>query len=341
MGANTILFDRGLRHATFLERLKAQEAKQILQLLKMHVIPDLEKEIIHSLAKGLTPTRQRQLLSTMRGIIKGGMSVVHEKTASQLTRIAKLEAEFQTSSLRATLRPLGISTTFTVPSETLLRAIVTSNPFQGELLKPWFDVLGKNLQTRISRQLSIGLVEGQSIPTMTRRIRSVLSLSKHEATSLVRTATTHVTARARELTFQENSDVVEAVKYVATLDGKTTLICGNLDGQIFPIGEGPRPSMHFRCRSTTVPVVKGWKELGLKDPPASTRAALGGPEKTTTTFPKWLERQPRSIQNQVLGPKRAELWRNGDVQFDKFVGADFRPLTLEQLAVREGIKIPA
>ncbi len=116
-------------------------------------------------------------------------------------------------------------------------------------------------------------------------------------------------------------------------------MCAGLDGTTWPIEVGPRPPMHIRCRSTTVPVLKSWQEMGFdfKEVPEATRASMNGQVATSITYPKWLKQQSRSIQDEVLGTTRARLWRSGKVKIDRFVDDRFRPLTLSQLATQEGI----
>jgi hypothetical protein len=66
---------------------------------------------------------------------------------------------------------------------------------------------------------------------------------------------------------------------------------------------------------------------------------MNGAVPAKTTYKQWLKRQSKATQIKVLGKKRAELYRSGQVKIDRFVGKDFKPLTLKQLARREGIDL--
>ncbi len=149
----------------------------------------------------------------------------------------------------------------------------------------------------------------------------------------------HISSQAREITFAGNEDIIKGVQWVSTLDARTTEICMSLDGQVFSIGEGPRPPAHVGCRSSIIPVLKSWKELGinLKEAPPGTRASMDGQVADTVTYPDWLKDQPASVQDEALGPARAELFRDG-VPIERFVDDRFNPLTLDQIKTREGLE---
>ena len=342
MAVNDILLDRGIRHAVFLERLKTGEVDKILRLLNQDVIPDLKKQVGRIILtsgtaeKGLAATkRMRQLSRSIDGVVRGGMRSAGASMKKSLGDIALNEAAFHTALLRDTM-PIAVD--FVTPSAPLLRAIVTEKPFQGKLLKTWFNDLGSAAKRNITTQLNIGLVEGESIPALTKRFQTAMAITKRQADAVVRTAVNHVTTQAREATYAENSDIIKEVQYVATLDHRTTEICASLDGRVFPINEGPRSPQHIRCRSTTVPITKSWKELGipLKDTTATTRASMNGQVAVKTTYPEWLKKQTNDIQAKVLGKGKAKLFREGKYDLRKRITN--KPLTLKQLKAIEASK---
>ena len=92
------------------------------------------------------------------------------------------------------------------------------------------------------------------------------------------------------------------------------------------------------CRSTTVPVLKSWRELGLDadEVPEGTRASMSGQVAADLTYGEWLRRQPASVQDEVLGASKGRLFRAGGLPMDKFVDATGRAYTLDELRRREG-----
>ena len=90
------------------------------------------------------------------------------------------------------------------------------------------------------------------------------------------------------------------------------------------------------CRSTSVPVLKSFRELGidLDEVPLSTRASMDGQIAEDTTFEGFLSRRTVAEQGEVLGVGRAKLWRDGEISFRDLVDGNGRPLTLEELRAR-------
>jgi len=67
-----------------------------------------------------------------------------------------------------------------------------------------------------------------------------------------------------------------------------------------------------------------------------TRASMDGQVSEKLTYHEWLKRQPAAVQDEVLGPTRGRLYREGKVKIDRF-SVDGRRLTLEELRRREGL----
>jgi|GEM_PF-3706324 len=94
-------------------------------------------------------------------------------------------------------------------------------------------------------------------------------LAHHPSESVVRTAVNHVSNVARDDVFAANSDIIAGVKWVSTLDGRTSAICRGRDGHVAPtpgredelpadyprlVPSNVRPPAHWGCRSTVVAV---------------------------------------------------------------------------------------
>jgi hypothetical protein len=132
----------------------------------------------------------------------------------------------------------------------------------------------------------------------------------------------HVNSHAHQEVWAANDDIVAKVQWVSTLDQATTPICRGRDGETYPVNSGPRPPAHIGCRSTTVPVLKPWDELGLKDPGPRTRASLDGGAPGDMNYQDWLKRmdgkRPGFVRH-ILGAKRYALWKKGGLSVKQFV----------------------
>lgn len=343
---NNRLAQRAIRHATLLERYKNGQAQKIVGLLNDNVIPDLlaeyQRRLTNISTRGFdtsaaTTIRLRQMIKATDGLMRGLLGQVGETLTDDMKALALTEAEWQLAAM-IDLVPLKID--FLTPSPTLLKSIVEERPFDGHLLKDWWSKLADDTQHKVTQQIQIGLTRGDSVPAIVNRLAGtttepgVMNITRRNAEAVARTAVNHVTTQARETTFSENTSVVDSVMMVATLDTRTTEICMDQDGKVYPVDSGPRPPFHYNCRTVTVPVVKSWKELGFKfkEVPPSTRASMDGQVAETVTYGEWLKDQPDAVQNEALGPARAELFRSGEVGIHDFVNDKGQKLTLDELS---------
>lgn len=345
--ANEILLDETLRRAVVLERLKKGEAREIARLLNRDVIPDVKGRLIARLermrSRGFDPGpwRTKRYQAVLEAIRESSLAITAAAAPQlngSLEALMLVEPEWTLTTIRSAIpEPIEVRLSWSQPSRATLRSIVTSRPMHGELLSGWWDRVGRGTRNRLTQALNIGIVQGDSSVAIARRWGVELGKTTRQAEALTRTAMAHVSAHAREETFKANDDVVKRVQWVSTLDSRTTDICMSLDGQVFDIGGGPRPPAHFQCRSTIVPVLATWEELGipgLRELPDGTRASMNGQVPAKTTYGEWLRRQPRSVQVDALGKGRAELFREGKLDVRQLVDADLKPLTLAELRDR-------
>ena len=175
-------------------------------------------------------------------------------------------------------------------------------------------------------------------------------IPNNQIDTIVRTSINQVSNTAINSVFKANADMIDRYKYVATLDSRTSAICGRLDGQIFEMGKGPQPPQHFNCRSTIVPIIKDafLDRFGLDQDDLS--RGLQRPSKTglsdrgklipaSENYAVWLSKQDVATQNKVFGIQKSKIYReqlrknkNPTEVFRSFVRSDGSTLTLEELA---------
>lgn len=243
--------------------------------------------------------------------------------------------------------PVGVDLSpFQLPSAELLSAIVSDLPMVGSTLSQAISDLAASQLRAIRGIIQQGLLEGQTIPQMVRAVigtkaqgyeDGILAVTRRQAEALVITSVAHVTNQAREAFYRANTDVIASETFTATLDARTTPLCRSLDGQVFPVGEGPIPPLHIRCRSVRRPNLKSWRQLGfaMADLPPGTRASMDGQVPADLTYDQWLRSRSAALQDQILGPTRGRMYRaNPGMTMRSFVSNQGRTLTLEQLAGR-------
>jgi len=224
---------------------------------------------------------------------------------------------------------------------------------QGAVLTEWWRRQSNRLQQDFLDQIRLSLEAGESTAQATTRIvggtiggvpvPGIMKTARRRAESLVRTAINEIVTQTRLNTLQDMDDVVKAVQQISTLDSRTSDICIAYSGLVWdivdfePIGHNlpfnDGPPRHFNCRSSLVPVLKSFDEMGIDatEVPLGTRASMDGEVPGDITFEKWLQGKGVTFQNNLLGPTRAELWRNGDITLTQLVDMRGNPMTLDQL----------
>jgi hypothetical protein len=149
----------------------------------------------------------------------------------------------------------------------------------------------------------------------------------------------------RDRFFDANKEVIGVLVWRSTLDGRTSDVCIARDGKKYrpvtlkPIGHnlsalGGAGKAHFNCRSVFVATVKSWQELGLSEPPPSTRSSMDGQVPDTVTYGEWLKGKDAEFQNDVLGKTKAEAFRAG-MPIERFTNNEGKTLTIAELKKRD------
>jgi len=339
---NEALFHAGVQHQIYLQRYSTQTVQDMLDLLNQS-----ELDILDKLSRAdLTDFSQRRLkamLSEIRSLNTDAYELLQERLNTTLSDTAHYEADFNANLIEGLL-PVEI--TLVRPSLDTLSALINSKPMQGRFIADELKDLDTGRIRQIEQALRLGIIEGETNSDIIRRIRGtralnfkdgILQRSRDDVERLVRTAITHITVRARDELYQENQNVVKAWRFTATLDRRTTVICASLDGQVFNLGTGPMPPRHYRCRSSSTPILKSWEELGYSasDLPASTRASMDGQVPEDMTYQQWLKKQSVEVQDDVLGKTKGALFREGGLTLDRFVDFKGDTYTLDELRARE------
>lgn len=339
---NEALFHAGVQHQIYLQRYSTQTVQDMLDLLNQSEL-DITSKLASADLTDFSQRRLREMLGELRTMSSEAYQLLQQRLDSMLADTAQYESDFNANLIEGLL-PVEI--TLVRPSFDTLSALINSKPMQGRFIADELEDLDISRIKQIEQALRMGVIEGETNADIIRRIRGtralnfkdgILQRSRDDVERLVRTAITHITARARDELYQENQSVVKAWRFTATLDRRTTVICASLDGQIFSLGTGPMPPRHYQCRSSSTPILKSWEELGYSasELPASTRASMDGQVPDTITYQEWLKKQAADVQDDVLGKTKGKLFREGGLTLDRFVDFKGDVYTLDQLRARE------
>jgi len=377
--ANEELLDATVRHQIVVLRFSDRMAADAAGLLEAS-----DRELVAMLQTELTEfaeARLNAMLIEVRRLRAAAIQAVDTDVRPDIDGLSQVEATWEAGAMGAAI-PVDIALNTVSPAT--LRAVVAS-PINGIPLQGWWDRLAASDAQRIEQQLRLGVLQGETTDQIVRRIRGtkaagysdgVLAITKRDAETVVRTAANHVSTGARQATWDANADIISGVRWVSTLDGRTSAVCRSRDGEVYPIDKGPRPPAHPNCRSTVVPVLAGaeivgdrptvrdgrtrrkreldfaqevrddvgpkeWSRMSASERRAKVKAKRDawadeniGSTPSNVTYQDWIKRQPAKFQDEVLGPTRARLFREGGVPLDKFVDASGKQYNLDQLRAR-------
>lgn len=389
MTSNEEIFDRYIRHQTYLIRYAGglrNETTALLEATENKIADTILAYAARLEGATLTTPKAQELIRAMEKAVKEARAEAWDEidaiVTTELKQLSVDEAVFGAGVIEGAV-PVALG--LNMPPVSQLQAIAISQPFEGRVLKDWLSRTEDFDVERITRAAKVGIAQGETPTQVTRRVMGSPSLKRkdgvvrkafHDLESVILTATNGIQNEAKAQLYAENADILDKEQYAATLDARTTLECAVNDGKLFKLGEGPKPPLHFRCRSLRIPyinpdnlgnrgfdpttekmLVKEFAEqnkLGKinsrADLPYGTktkfdayarkrRRELIGQVPAKTTYSEWLGKQSKEFQNEVLGPTRAEMFRNGEIKLDKFVARDGDTLTLDELR-RKGIEVP-
>lgn len=351
---NEEILDRSIRHGAWLELHASFVSRRQLEFLQREVWPDVVGRLVSRMGRirrrgGEMDWRAKNWLELVRAInaqIRSGALLLRDNLAEDLTKLAFSESEWLRVMLSKTV-PFDFD--FLAPSPTLVRAVVSKNPLNGQLLKDMFEDVDRATRNRVLQQVRIGIVSGDTTEQIVRRVRGtaangyrdgVWNATRNQVQTVARTATNAVANHAHRLVHNANRGVMSKVKWVLTLDSRTCVVCVGYEADSpYEVDRAPYPPVHARCRCATAPVLSGWEEFGLdpKNLPEGTRASMDGQVPASLTFPQWLKGQKLEVQERVLGKTKSRLWREGKVDIRGMSDANGRIMSLDELRRREGL----
>lgn len=315
--ANEKYLDAALRHQIGIRRYSSGLTKRIVKLLEQ-ADRDLTRMLRERLKRfegkpiDFTSARWVALIRDMKAARAATMKEYRRISREDLQSLGHMEGNREISLLTSAI-PVEIN--FANVSADQLRAIATSRPFQGRLLREWFQRLETKDQSELRRVIQLGMVDGEPVEDIVRRVigtrrkrysDGVLSGTRREAQAIVRTAVNHVSNTARNYVWEANSDIVSARIWSSTLDGRTSAVCRDRDGRGTPtpgntLPEGviplipvnARPPAHINCRSVMIAYIDGVGLVGKRPYVTDTRTR----RRREIDFRRMAREQGRPIQD--------------------------------------------
>jgi hypothetical protein len=358
---NERLLDRAIDHAIDLQRFSNGVVRRIIATLNSfdtRLVEQIANALLRVDADSVSIQRLEELLASARELNAQAYRGAYGLIPDAMRDLTAYEVDWQTNTLRASF-PADVRARIVFNRLTIeqVYASVVSRPFQGGLRRDWPRSGEEGRMALVRNAIRQGFLEGPTTDQIVRKIRGTRALqfkdgllerSRRSVETMVRTALSHTAGTARGEVFTANADVIKAEKWVSVLDGRTSVPCRIRDGLQYtpkthkPVGhkipwlQGPG-RLHFGCRSTSAPVTKSLRELGLdvEDFSPSTRASVDGAVPADQTFGQWLQRQSAARQDEIVGPTRGALMRRGGLPFDELYTARGDYVSLEELRRRD------
>ncbi len=246
--ANERLLDATIRHQVQVLRLGKGEAKRAASFLAA-TEGDLVAKIAAASSGSRTQKSLESLLVDIRSMRKEAIATMGGELGKSTKGLVNTEIEWEQAAMQGSL-PVDLRLASVTPHA--VRAVARS-PIRGIPIEGWLNGMEKGDISRLEQAVRLGFLEGETVDQITRRIRGTaanrfkdgaLSVTRRQAEALARTSVNHYSNAARQEVWKANSDVITGLRWTATLDGRTTLVCQGRDGRVFPrrTVQGPQPT---------------------------------------------------------------------------------------------------
>lgn len=339
MSTQGYIADALTRHQLLIQRLASGQVKKSLPILR-RMAREIRAALLNHDLTSFQTARLTALQLEINAITKAAGVALEQQTLPAMQDFAAYEAQFTQKMLAGavTVELAGVnSAALSRAIESAPMKLISGKKTISTTMLGIFDTFAAGTSREVMTAVQAGITRGSVTKEIAAEVFGLVNTrTKAQAETVVRTAANMAGSVARSEVYRANADVLKGEEYSAVLDGSTTITCASLDGNIYPVGVGPLPPLHYNCRSVRVPVVDdAFKALRE----GSTRASMTGPVSSQTTYNSWLGRQSKEFQVEVLGAERAELFRSGKLTLSKFTDDAGRVYTLDELKAREGLTL--
>lgn len=170
--------------------------------------------------------------------------------------LKKIAGDGYTQSVFAIQKGIGLGWDITALNQKKLETLL-SKPWttDGRTFSDRIWSKKKELVGSVQKELTQGLLRGDSPQKITDAIKNRFNVSRYQAGRLVHTETTYFNAISTKQAYQDLG--VEKIEILETLDSHTCEICQPLDGMVIPLAQYEPgvtvPPFHPNCRGTTCP----------------------------------------------------------------------------------------
>jgi len=287
------------------------------------LIADVEKLI----AQGQKPSQaqirrlaryQSLMEQTERQLGRYGAVVEDEVRGAQLDA-ARLANQAVPELVQGTLEGMtpalqsGIMGAFQVLPDDAIMALVGALQ-EGSPLAELFERYGSEAAKELGDILVRGLASGIGARKVADEMRRVLGIPLSDALRISRTEIMRSFRAATLADYRANAHIVKGWIWHSALDRRTCMGCIAMHGTEHPLSETLDDHPNGRCAA--VPITVSPRDIGID---------IDWERGPVETGEAWFERQPESVQREMMGPGKYEAWKDGKFQLRDLVGQQTDP----------------
>lgn len=180
-------------------------------------------------------------------------------------------------------------------------------------IKSFASSMKQKLNNTVKNSLNTGVFWGYGGDQLVENIEKPLdSIKRSISTETQEMVQSFVKVAQRQIQ-KENKKIFTGYKWCSILDSRTCELCAELNGTVYKdISTVPFIPVHYKCRCSTISFIQEEAEPDWD------------------SFSSWVENLDEEDQLDVLGRKRFDLWKSGELEITDFVN-DGRKIKLKDL----------
>ena len=324
-----------LTRSLLLQRVSNSLTKDIINAY-VSVIDDILAQI--ATGKNINLVNMNKIINELSAKLTPDLTSVND----DLVQLGISEASYVANGINGAI---GIDLVSKLPTDRTVQKIVNTSLMDGLTISEWLGKQDKAFQETLTKQIRLGVIEGETNPQIVSRLKSALDIkNNNNVKTIVRTAVATVTNQVRMETYKENEDIFKGWEWNATLDSRVRPEHLLLDKSAWSLdGKGLNEKgkkYKFRqapdgwnCRCVLLPIVKSFKELGipLDEVSKGTRSSIDGYVSSNLSASDWFENKSKTFQKEYLGIGRYELYKDGKITLSDLLNQQGRYLSVSEL----------
>ena len=235
--ADQLIADKIISGQIYLMRFTASEKKKVFEIL-MQMQTELKAKLLTGLSS-YGKSQVRIILAQCEKIIN--TYYFDLQTMLDLPGLEKQQAAATSESI------ISIGIDASIPSSTVMKAMVGDTLLQGAPLKDWWAKQAEDTSFKFAAQVRQGVAQNETLQQIITRVvgsqkygtTGIMDTARRNASTLVHDSIMQISNDAKMATYQENSDVLNGMQQLSTLDSHTSEICIAYSGAQWDLDGNP------------------------------------------------------------------------------------------------------